>query len=74
MREIYVYAYGENFGPKLAREKGVDVRIILKFILTETHCEDVNWIQLARDKVQWRTSMNTVMKIQLYKAENFLTI
>jgi hypothetical protein len=33
--------------------------------LNEIGCEDVNWIHLARDRVQWRTLVNTVMKLRV---------
>jgi len=36
-------------------------------------CEDENRIQLAQDRVQWRTFVNTVMSLQLPQAvENSL--
>jgi hypothetical protein len=34
--------------------------IILKWILKEV-CEDVDWIHLAQDRIQWRVLVNTVM-------------
>jgi hypothetical protein len=36
---------------------------------------DVGWIQLAQDRIRWRTFVNTVMNIRLpkKKAGNFLT-
>jgi hypothetical protein len=32
---------------------GITGRIAFKWILQETGCEDVNWIHLAQDRVQW---------------------
>jgi hypothetical protein len=34
-----------------------DGRIILNWILKETGCDCVDWIQVAHDRVQWRASM-----------------
>jgi hypothetical protein len=34
---------------------GIKERIILKW------CEDVDWIQLALDRVQWKVVMNMMM-------------
>jgi hypothetical protein len=28
--------------------------------------EDVNWIQLAQDRIQWQASTNMVMSIQVF--------
>jgi len=36
--------------------------VMLKWILS---CEDVNWIHLAEDRVQWRILVNTVMKVRV---------
>jgi len=33
--------------------------------LTEMGCEDVNWIYLAQDRIQWQALVNTVMKLQI---------
>jgi hypothetical protein len=35
----------------------------MKMNLTEIGWEDVQWIYLARDKDQWRASVNTVMNL-----------
>jgi hypothetical protein len=37
---------------------GVYGRIILKWILKKIGCEDVDWICLAEDIVQWRTILS----------------
>jgi hypothetical protein len=43
--------------------------------LSETGCENVDWIQLAQDKDKWRVLVNKVMNFRVpQKAENFLTI
>jgi hypothetical protein len=36
-------------------------------------CQDVDWIQQAEDRVQWRALINTIMNFVVpYKAGNFL--
>jgi hypothetical protein len=35
----------------------------IKMELRETGIDGANWIQLAQDRVQWRTSVNTVMNL-----------
>jgi hypothetical protein len=42
---------------------GVDVRIILEWILGKQGGKVVDWIHLAQDKDQWRAVMNTAMKL-----------
>jgi hypothetical protein len=37
----------------------------IKIDLTEIGSEGVDWIQLARDRVQWRAFVNTVMNLQV---------
>jgi hypothetical protein len=39
----------------------VDVRIIVKRVLQER--EDVDWIRMAQDMVQWRTPLNMVKNV-----------
>jgi hypothetical protein len=41
---------------------GVDERIILKLILTKL---DVDWIQLAQDRVWWLALVNTVIDLRV---------
>jgi len=37
-------------------------------------CEDVAWIHLSQDRVQWQALLNAVVDLWFpYKAENFLT-
>jgi len=33
-------------------------------------CEDVDWIHLAQDRVQWLVLVNTVMKLQAWNFMN----
>jgi hypothetical protein len=33
--------------------------------LKETGCERVGWVHLARDRVQWRAIVNTVMNLRV---------
>jgi hypothetical protein len=37
----------------------------IKMDLRETGVDGANWIWLARDRVQWQTSVNMVMKLQV---------
>jgi hypothetical protein len=37
----------------------------IKMDLRETGIDGVNWIQLAQDRVQWRTFVNTVMNLRV---------
>jgi hypothetical protein len=39
----------------------------IKLDLREIVIDGANWIQLAQDRVQWRTFVNTVMNLQLHK-------
>jgi hypothetical protein len=35
--------------------------LIVRWIFKEIGSEDMNWVHLARDRVQWRALVNTVM-------------
>jgi hypothetical protein len=37
----------------------------IKMNLRETGIDGANWIQLARDRVRWRTSVNTLMNLRV---------
>jgi hypothetical protein len=37
----------------------------IKLDLRETGIDGSNWIQLAQDRVQWRTCVNMVMKLRV---------
>jgi hypothetical protein len=37
----------------------------IKMDLRETSIDEVNWIWLAQDRVQWQASVNTVMNLQV---------
>jgi hypothetical protein len=39
----------------------------IKMYLKETRCEDVDWIHLAQDRVQWQCSVNTVVNLEVPK-------
>jgi hypothetical protein len=42
--------------------------------LRDTGWEDVDWMHLAEDRVQWKALVNTVINIRIsYMAGNFLT-
>jgi hypothetical protein len=46
----------------------------IKIDLKQIECEDVNWIHLAQDRVQWRALVNTAMNLRVSsRAGNFLT-
>jgi hypothetical protein len=42
-------AEGDSFG-----DLGVDGRIIILKWIINTECEDLDWIELAQNRVQWR--------------------
>jgi hypothetical protein len=37
----------------------------IKLYLKEVGCDDVDWIHLAQDKVQWRFLVNAVMNLRV---------
>jgi hypothetical protein len=37
----------------------------IKMDLREIGIDEMNWIQLAQDRVQWRTSVNTKMNLRV---------
>jgi hypothetical protein len=37
----------------------------IQFDLKEIRIDGANWIRLARDRVQWRTFVNTVMNLRV---------
>jgi len=46
----------------------------IKMVLKDIGCTLVDWINLAKNKVQWRVVVNTVMYLRgPQKAGNFLT-
>jgi hypothetical protein len=47
-------------------------RIILKWILKEIGYEDVDWIQLAQDRIEWQAVVNIIMNWVLLKAGKLL--
>jgi hypothetical protein len=60
-------------GREHLEDLGVDGRIILTD-LKEAGYQELDWINSARDRKQWRALVETVMNIWiLYKAGNFLT-
>jgi hypothetical protein len=42
----------------------VDGTVILKYMLKENGCENVDWIHLTYDRVQWWAVVNTVMNLR----------
>jgi hypothetical protein len=57
-----------------SEDSGVDVRIILEWILEKQCGENVSWIHLAQDRDEWWALVNTVMKFRVpYKVGNFVT-
>jgi hypothetical protein len=44
---------------------GIDVRVILEWILGGVGWEDVDWIHLAQDKNQFWALVSTVMNLQV---------
>jgi hypothetical protein len=46
----------------------------IKLDFKDLGCEDVNWIHLVQDMVQWQAFLNTVINFSVQsKAGNFLT-
>jgi hypothetical protein len=43
---------------------GINGKIILNWI-SKIKCDDVDWIHVAQDRVQWQAFVNTVMNIQV---------
>jgi hypothetical protein len=37
----------------------------IKTDVKKTECEDVNWIHLVHDRVQWQAPLNMVMKFRV---------
>jgi hypothetical protein len=37
----------------------------IKMVLRETECDDMDWIDLAQDRDQWRALVNMVMNLQV---------
>ena len=51
--------------------QSIDRRVIIKWILMKW---DVDWIELAQDRVLWLAFVNTVMSFRVsYKARNLQT-
>jgi hypothetical protein len=47
----------------------------IKMDLREIRIDEVNWIQLAQDRVQWRAFVNTVMNLQVpYRNQDIFLI
>jgi hypothetical protein len=47
----------------------LDVDGNIKMDLTDAGCENMDWIQLAQDGIQWRFLVNTVMKLRFTKMQ-----
>jgi hypothetical protein len=56
------------------KDEDVGEWTILKWILREIGLDCMDWIDLARDRDQWRALVNTVMKLWVpYNAVKFLS-
>jgi hypothetical protein len=62
MRNMYIILVKK----KLERKRLLE-RIILRWILKERGCEDVDWIHLAQGKVQWQAIVNMITAFGLHK-------
>jgi hypothetical protein len=49
----------------LHRTSDLDRFFGVKVDLKETGCKDVDWTQLAQDKVQWQALVNMIMNLQV---------
>jgi hypothetical protein len=44
---------------------GIDMRIILKWILKEQIYGRIGWIDLTQDSIQWQALVNTLMNLRI---------
>jgi hypothetical protein len=44
---------------------GVDERIILKWLFEKWHGGDMDWIDLAQDRVRWQALVNAVINLRV---------
>jgi len=61
MRNMYRILVGKPNGKNYSEDLGVDGRIILEWILG---WKDVEWVNLAQDRDQWRALVNTIMNVR----------
>jgi hypothetical protein len=55
----------DDIGRNHLEDLGIDGGIILEMHPWKIVWENVNWLHLSQDRVQWRTLENTVMKFQV---------
>jgi hypothetical protein len=68
MRDVYIILVGKPERTDHSEYRGVDGRIILKWVLGELGWEHMEWIHLAQDTAQWRAVVNTVVNFQVQLA------
>ena len=44
---------------------GVDERIILKWLFEKWHGGDMDWIDLAQDRVRWQALVNAIINLRV---------
>jgi hypothetical protein len=73
---LFCESKGEGWAANVARMRRNHLkdlreygRVIFKMILNNMEC--MSWIFLARNRVQWRAVLNTVMKVRVVQKRGF---
>jgi hypothetical protein len=64
-RGVYRILVGKPEGKRPLGRPRLRCEDNIKLDLREKGIDGTNWIRLAQDKVQWRTFVNTVMKVRV---------
>jgi hypothetical protein len=64
-RDVYRVLVGSPEGKRPLRIRRRRWEDNIKMDLREIGIDEANWIQLALDRVQWRTSMKAVMNLRV---------
>jgi hypothetical protein len=64
--EVYTGVWWGNIRERVyLGDRGLDKRIILRWIFRKRGCGGMDWIKLARDRDRWRTLVNAVMNFRV---------
>jgi hypothetical protein len=63
MRNVHNILIGKPEGKRPLRRPRHTWEDNIKVDLKETACENVDWIHLAQDRVQWQTLANMIMNL-----------